>query len=128
VRFLTWWVTNAAALAVASWLVPGIWFGGPTRGQAELAEKLLPLVLVALIMGLVSSFVEPVVKLLSLPVIVLTIGLFLFVINALMLMLTGWIAGQADLRFHVGGFWPALFGSIVVTVVTGLIRLVSDRD
>ena len=77
------------------WLVEGIWFDGPTNGQAELTEKLLPLVLVALIMGLVSSFVEPVLKLLSLPVIVLTIGLFLFVVNALMLMLTGWIAEQA---------------------------------
>ena len=56
-------------------------------------------------MGLVSVFVEPVVKLLSLPFIVLTIGLFLLVINALMLMLTAWIAGLLDIGFHVDGFW-----------------------
>ena len=72
-------------------------------------------------MGLVSVFVEPVVKLLSLPFIVLTIGLFLLVINALMLMLTAWIAGLLDIGFHVDGFWTALVGSIIITLVTGFI-------
>ena len=68
-------------------------------------------------------------KLLSLPFIILTLGLFLLVINALMLMLTGWIAGQADLGFHVDGFWTALLGSIVITLVTGFIDLVVvDED
>ena len=61
-------------------------------------------------MGLVTSFVEPVVKLLSLPFIILTLGLFLFVINALMLMLTGWLADRLDLGFHVDGFWTAVLG------------------
>jgi putative membrane protein len=127
-KLLTWLATNAVALAVAAWLIPGIWFEGPTQGEAELQDKLLPLVAVALIMGVVTSFVEPVVKLLSLPFIVLTLGLFLFVINALMLMFTGWIAGLADLGFHVDGFWWAVLGSIVITLVSGFVDLLVDED
>lgn len=127
-KLLTWLATNAVALAVAAWLIPGIWFEGPTQGEAELQDKLLPLVAVALIMGVVTSFVEPVVKLLSLPFIVLTLGLFLFVINALMLMFTGWIAGLADLGFHVDGFWWAVLGSLVITLVSGFVDLLVDED
>jgi putative membrane protein len=72
---------------------------------------------VALILGLVSTFVEPVVKLLSLPFIILTLGFLLLVINALMLMLTAWLADVVDIGFHVDGFWNALVGSIIVTIV-----------
>ncbi|MEZ5092744.1 phage holin family protein [Nocardioides sp.] len=127
-KLVIWLLTNAVALAVAAWLIPGIRFDGPSSGQAEWQEKIVPLLIVALIMGLVSAVVEPVVKLLSLPVIILTLGLFLLVINALMLMLTGWIAGQADLGFHVDGFWPALGGGIVITLVTGFINILVDDD
>jgi putative membrane protein len=125
---VTWLLTNAAALAVAAWLIDGISFDGPTSGTAQWQEKAIPLLIVALILGLVSAVVEPVVKLLSLPVIILTLGLFLLVINALMLMLTGWIAGKADLGFHVDGFWAALLGSIVITLVTGFINILVDDD
>ena len=127
-KLVIWLLTNAVALAVAAWLIPGIRFDGPSSGQAEWQEKIVPLLIVALIMGLVSAVVEPVVKLLSLPVIILTLGLFLLVINALMLMLTGWIAGHADLGFHVDGFWPALGGGIVITLVTGFINILVDDD
>ena len=61
------------------------------------------------------------VKLLSLPFILLTIGLFLLVINALMLLLTEWIADLVGIGFHVDGFWNALLGSIIITLVTGFI-------
>lgn len=127
-RFVTWLLTNAAAVAVAAWLFDGIWFDGPTSGQAEWKEKLLPLLIVAFILGLVTMFVEPVVKFFSFPFIILTIGLFLLVINALMLLLTEWIAGKADLGFHVDGFWPALWGALVITLVTGFIDIVVDDD
>jgi putative membrane protein len=121
-RILAWLLTNAVALAVAAWLLAGISFDGPTSPLSEeVQEKLVPLLLVAAIMGAVSVFVEPVVKLLSLPFIVLTIGLFLLVINALMLMLTAWIAGLLGIGFHVDGFWAALLGSIIITLVTGFI-------
>jgi putative membrane protein len=129
VRFVTWLLTTAAAVAVATWLIDGIYFTGPTAGQEEIRHKLLPLLLVALILGFVSSFVRPVVTFFSIPFIVFTLGLFLLVINALMLMLTAWIAGGVGIGFHVEGFWTALWGSIVITLVNwGTASLVKDRD
>lgn len=122
-KYVAWIVANAAALAVAAWLLDGIGLDG-----SDWREKLVPLLLAALILGLVTVFVEPVVKLLSLPFIVLTIGLFLLVINAGMLLLTGWIAEQADVGFHVEGFWTALVGSIVVTLVTGFVDVAVIDD
>lgn len=116
-RFVTWLLTYAAGLAAAAWLLGGIWFDGPDSGQAELEEKILPLLLVALILGLVSTFIEPVIKLLSLPFIILTLGFLLLVINALMLMLTAALADAFDLGFHVDGFWSALVGALIVTLV-----------
>jgi len=116
-RFVTWLLTYAAGLAVAAQLLDGIWFNGPDAGQAELKEKILPLLVVALILGLVSTFVEPVIKLLSLPFIILTLGFLLLVINALMLMLTAGLAKAFDLGFHVDGFWTALVGALIVTIV-----------
>ena len=111
-RLVTWLVTNAIALAVAAWLFEGIWFSGPTQGQAEIEEKLLPLLVVALILGVVTAIVKPVLTLLTLPVVVLTIGLFLVVINAFMLQLTAWLSGKLDLGFHVDGFLTAVGGSL----------------
>lgn len=113
---------------MAAWLLDGIWLDGATTGRAEWTDKAGTLVLVALILGAVSITVEPVVKFFSLPFIVLTIGLFLWVINALMLMLTSWIAGNFDLGFHVEGFWAAMLGALVITLVTGFIDLVALED
>lgn len=127
-RFATWLLSTAAGLAVATWLVGGIYFTGPDSGQAELKHKLLPLLLVALILGLVSSVVKPVVTFFSIPFIILTIGLFLLVINALMLMLTASIAGGLGIGFHVQGFWNALWGSIVITLVHWFIDVVVLED
>ncbi len=130
-RLVAWLLANAAAVAAASWLLDGIRFDGPVEPfGSEAQEKILPLLGVALILGLVSVFVEPVVKILSLPFIVLTIGLFLLVINALMLLLTAWIAGRADLGFHVDGFWTALLGAVIITVVTAFIdvAVIDDDD
>ncbi len=123
-RFVTWLLTYAAGLAVAAQLLDGISFDGPSNGQAELQEKILPLLLVALILGLVSTFIEPVLKLISLPFIILTLGLLLLVINALMLMLTAALADAFDLGFHVDGFWNALVGALIITVVGWGVRSV----
>ena len=120
-RFLTWLVTTAIALAVAAWLVDGIRFTGPTSGQAELEHKIVPLLVVALIQGVITSFVKPVLTILSIPFIIVTLGLFLLVINAAVLMLTGWLAEQLDVGFRVTGFWPAVGGAIVITVVTWIV-------
>jgi putative membrane protein len=128
VRFLTWLVTTAVALAAATWIMDGIRFTGPRHGMEEIQEKILPLLLVALILGVVTSFVKPVLTILSIPVIILTLGLFLLVINALMLMLTSWLAEQLDIGFKVTGFWPAVGGAIIITITTWIVDGLIGRE
>ena len=122
-KYLVWIATNAVALAIAAWMLDGIRVSGD-----DWLDAVLPLVLAAIILGAVTVFVEPVVKLLSLPFIILTLGLLLLVINALMLMLTSWICDEVNVGFSVEGFWTALIGSIIVTLVTGFIDLVAIED
>jgi putative membrane protein len=112
-------LANAVALAVASWIVSGITLEGATTGR-----RVITLLIVAAIFGIVNAVVRPVVKLLSLPFIILTLGLLIFVINAAMLLLTSWITGKLDVQFHVDGFWAALLGSLVITVVGMLLNAV----
>jgi putative membrane protein len=120
-RFLSWLVTTALAVAAAAWLLDGIRFRGPTQWPDEFTEKLLPLLLVALILGIVTSFVKPILTILSIPFIIVTLGLFLLVINAAMLRLTSWLAGELDIGFTVTGWWPAIGGAIVITVTTWVV-------
>ena len=116
-KFVTWLLSTAAALAVATWMLDGIWFEGASSGRAEFADKWQAWLLVSLILGALNSVVAPALKLIGLPFVILTLGLFLWVVNAWMLMLAGWIAGEVGLGFHVSGFWTALLGALVVTVV-----------
>ncbi|GAB3082964.1 phage holin family protein [Nocardioides zeae] len=127
-KFVAWVLVNALGIAVAAWLFDGISFDGATSGQAEIEDKILPLLGVALIFSLVTAWVAPVVKLLSLPLVILTLGLFLFVVNAAMFLLTGWLADKFDIPFHVEGFWTALGASIVITIVTWLVEAVTDTE
>lgn len=112
-------VINAAALAVTIWLFDGITLTGNTD-----TDKALTLVLVAAIFGIVNAIVRPVVAILSLPLYILTLGLIAFVINALMLMLTSWISGEIGIGFKVEGFWTALLGAIVISIVGALLGAV----
>jgi putative membrane protein len=112
-------LTAAGALAVTAWLFEGISIGGDTRN-----EQLVTLLVVAVIFGVVNAIVRPVVALLSLPLYVLTLGLFFLVVNALMLLLTSWIADQVGVAFTVDGFWTALFGAIVISLAGALISAV----
>ena len=109
-RIIIRWIVNAIAIWVAVQLVPGIVHRGP-------GETLL---LIALIFGLVNALVRPLLTLLSCPLVILTMGLFLFVINALMLRLTAWIAGPI---FNIDGFVPAFLGSIIISIVSSVINL-----
>lgn len=118
-RFLIWVVVNALALAASAWLLGGIEVTGDTT-----QDRIITLVLVALIFGVINAIVEPVVKLLSLPLIILTLGLFLIVINAAMLLLTGWISEQFGLGFSVDGFWTAVLGAIIITIATWILEAV----
>lgn len=120
-RLLTWLATNAIALAVAALLIDGIRFTGPIHGEAEIKHKLVPLLVVALILGVVTSVVKPILTLLSIPFIIVTLGLFLLVINAGMLLLTDRLANALDIGFRVSGFWPAVGGAIVITIATWVV-------
>ncbi|WP_432056525.1 phage holin family protein [Streptomyces sp. bgisy022] len=118
-NFLVKTIANAGALAVAVWLVDNITLTGDSTGK-----KAGTLILVALIFGVVNVLVKPVVQLLSLPLLVLTLGLFTLVVNALMLLLTSWLAEVVDLSFHVEGFWTAVLGGLIISVVSWALNLV----
>ncbi|KRB78561.1 hypothetical protein ASE01_04705 [Nocardioides sp. Root190] len=119
--FLSRWGITAAALAVAAQLIDGIRFEGVRDGAAEIQDKFIPLMLVALISCAITAFVKPILTLLSIPFILVTLGLFLLVLNALLLRLTAWLADGVDLGFHVDGFWPAVGGAIIISVTTWIL-------
>lgn len=113
------WIINAAALWSAAELVPGITYEG---GWLVLAG-------VAAIFGLVNALIRPVLKFLTCPLIILTLGLFTLVINALMLWLASAVAGWLGLGFHVADFTAAFFGGLIVSVVSIVLSLlVFDED
>ena len=123
-RFVLWVVVNALALAAATALLDGI-----ELSARSTEDQIVTMVIVALVFGVINAVIAPVVKLLSLPFIILTLGLMLLVINALMLMLTGWVAKQLDLGFRVDGFWTAVLGAIIVTIATWVLEAVfPDKD
>jgi putative membrane protein len=126
--FLARWAITSVALALAAQVMDGIRFNGPASGQAELEEKLLPLIGVALILSLVTAFVKPVLVILSIPFILVTLGLFLLVLNALLLMFTGWVADLFDIGFHVDGFWTAVGGSIIISITTWILDAIVGVD
>ena len=109
-------LTDACALAAAAWLLDGIWISGSTD-----REQAITLVVVALLFGVVNEFIRPIVAFVSIPLYLLTLGLMFFVVNALMLMLTSWIADQLDVGFHVDGFWTAVWGAIIISIVSWVV-------
>ena len=120
--FLTRLFVNAAALWVATRLVSGVTFSGDW----------LPFLGVALVFGVVNAFIGPVAKILTFPLIIVTLGIFSLVVNGLMLWLTSSLSTALGLGFHVSGFWAAFFGapvvSIVSTLLSMLVRDASRRD
>lgn len=125
-NFLVKTLANAGALAVAIWLFEGITLTGDDEITAKAIGSLL---LVALVFGLVNFLVKPIVKLLTLPLFILTLGLITLVVNALMLLLTSWLAEQFDLSFHVDGFGTAILGGLVISVVSWALNvLLPDGD
>jgi len=117
--FLVRLLVNAAALWVATRVVPGVSYQGDW----------LPFLGVALVFGVVNAFIRPLTKLLTFPIILLTLGIFIFVVNGLMLWLTGSISASLGLGFHVAGYWAAFWGALVVTVVSAILSIfVRDRS
>ncbi|MFC0601749.1 phage holin family protein [Streptomyces palmae] len=122
-NFVVKTLANAGALAVAIWLLKDITLTGDNTGRT-----ILSLFLVALLFGVVNAIVKPVVKLLSFPLFILTLGLITLVINALMLLLTSWLAGKFDLSFHVEGFGTAVVGALIVSVVSWALNAALPDD
>jgi putative membrane protein len=109
-------LVNAAALYVAVLIVPNLEFveGG----------EWWKFLLVAVAFSLLNSFLRPILRILTFPITIVTMGLFLLVINAAMLLLTGAISEQLGLGFSVGDFWAALLGSIVISIVGWILSMV----
>jgi putative membrane protein len=117
-RLLLRLLASAAALAIATWLLSGITLTGSTR-----TSQIVTLLIVALIFGVLNAIIKPIFALFTLPLILLTLGLFLIVINACMLLLTSWLAGLFNLGFHVEGFWTALLGGIIISIVSFVLNV-----
>ena len=101
-RFLARLLVNAAALWVATRIVPGVTYSG----------GVVPMLAVALVFGVVNAVIGTATKILTFPIILLTLGIFILVINGLMLMLTSGLSSALGLGFHVSGFWAAFWGEI----------------
>ena len=113
-RFLARLLVNAAALWVATRIVPGVTYSG----------GVLPMLAVALVFGVVNAVIGTAAKILTFPIILLTLGIFILVINGLMLLLTSAMSSALELGFHVDGFWAAFWGGLVVSVISTALSLV----
>lgn len=112
-KFILRIVVTAIALWAATRLVTGITFQGNWIGLAG----------VALVFGVLNSIVRPVLTFLAFPLLIVTLGLFTFVLNAVMMLLTSWLASKLGIGFHVAGFWAAFWGAIVVGIVSFLLSI-----
>ena len=111
--FLIRLLVNAAALWVATQVVPGVTYDG----------GLLPMLGVALVFGVLNASLRPLAKILTFPLIIVTLGIFALVINGLMLWLTSALSSTLGLGFHVSGFWAAFWGALVVSLISLLLSM-----
>ncbi|HYN30161.1 MAG TPA: phage holin family protein [Dermatophilaceae bacterium] len=115
-------VVNGLALWAAAGVVDGVYFG--EQGE-DWTAKVVTVVLVALLFGVVNAVLKPIAMLLSLPAIVLTLGLFIFVVNAFLLQVTEWIADPLGLAFHIDHFfWDAVLAALIITLVSWVLNVI----
>lgn len=107
------WIVYTLAIIFVAWIIPGI-----------SVENFLSAMLVCIIIALINTFVKPILQIISFPLTILTLGAFSLVINALLLMLAGWIAPG----FEVDGFWSALFGSILLSLISIGINKIGENQ
>jgi len=111
-------LVNTLAIYVAVTLLPGLHFDrGPGR-----------FLIVAALLGIINSLFRPLLTLLTCPLVLVTLGLFTLVINAVLLMLTAWVSDQLGLGFHVDGFWPAFWGGLMIGVVSTILTIAVGED
>lgn len=107
------WLINTLALYLAVQIVPGVDYRGGATG----------LLVVAAIFGLVNATLRPLLTFLTCPLVLVTLGFFLFVINAMMLLFTGWLSSRFDLGFVVSGFWPAFWAGLLISIISMFLSL-----
>lgn len=117
-RLLIRWAVNTIALWAAIQLVPGLTHDGTA----------VSLLLIALIFGLVNALVRPLLVLLTCPLIILTLGLFVLIVNTLLFSLTIWLSGVFDLGLMSSGFWATFLGALVVSIVSGVLSILLRDD
>ena len=116
-------VLNAVAVWIATLIVPGVDVTTDSTGK-----KILTLVVVGAILGLINATIKPIVQLLSLPLTILTLGLFALVVNGLLFWLVSAISSGLGAPFHVDGFWAGFWGAIVVSIVSWLLSVLVPDD
>lgn len=125
-NFLIRVVVNGIALWVAALVVPGV---NLATGDSDWTNKALTTLVVALVFGVINALIRPVVRFFSLPFIVVTLGLFTFIVNAFMLQLTEWICDWLDLDFTIDEFfWDAVLAAVVITFVSWVLNIVLPDD
>jgi putative membrane protein len=112
-KFLKSWVINTAAVLVAVYIVPGIRFTG---------NSLLTPIVTALLLGIINAFIRPILMLMALPLLISTLGLFMLVINALVLYFVSFLMGE---NFQVDGFGSAFVGALIISVISLLLNLLT---
>jgi putative membrane protein len=117
--FLTRVIINALAIAATAWLLPGITIGG---------NKVVTILLVAVVFGLINAIIKPIFSFVTCGLYVVTLGLFTFIANALMLWITQFVAGWFGLQFSIDTFWTALIGAIIISIVSFVLSMFLGKD
>ncbi|MDX6278156.1 MAG: putative rane protein [Nocardioidaceae bacterium] len=118
-KFVPTWLLSSASLAIAAWLL-GDHMNIGDSGDSTFA-RIVSILVVGAIFTVINMFVAPVIKTLSIPFIIVTLGFALLVINALLLLLTEWVTGKFGVAFDVDGFWWAVLGAIVISIVNAVL-------
>lgn len=123
-KFLIKLLATSAGVWVATLIVPGLRITDSTSTQ----NTILSVVIFALALTIVNALVRPIVKFISFPLYILTLGIFSIIVNALMFMLAGWISMQTHTGIVVETFWAALFGALLTSIIAAVLGTVLDRE
>lgn len=114
--------------AVAIWLATQLLSGLEVVGGDDTTTTVIVFLVVGLVFGLVNAVVKPIVKLISFPIYILTLGLFTLVVNALMLMLTGWLSEQSDYGLRIDSFGTAVLGALIISIVSFVLSVATGAN
>ncbi len=113
------WLVSAAAVGLTAWLMPGMTVHG------DGFNLFLNLFIVAAVLGFLNAIIRPIVTLLTCPLVILTLGLFTLIINAMMLSLTNWLLPNI---LTVNGFWTTFFAALIISIIAGLLSIFVHDD